>query len=120
MNGKLHGIATFVINFLRSKPSNGEYQSVIRNIRIEKIVLARISLAHTKVTHSYLLLCEGQPHYVGCDAPFTVRHFLLKCGDFAQVKNKCFCVDNMKQLFRDVYIDSIMPVLKEINLFFKI
>ena len=22
-------------------------------------------------------------------APFTVRHFLLECGDFAQVRNNC-------------------------------
>ena len=39
---------------------------------------------HTRVTHSYLLLGEEQPQCVGCDAPFTVRHFLLECADFAQ------------------------------------
>ena len=39
---------------------------------------------------------------------FTVRHFLLECGDFAQVRNNCFHVDNMKQLFQDIHIDSIM------------
>ena len=51
----------------------------------EEVVLARLRLGHTRVTHSYLLLGEEQPHCVGCDAPFTVRHFLLDCGDFAQV-----------------------------------
>ena len=34
---------------------------------------------------------------IGCDAPFTVRNFLLECGDFAQVRNNCFHVENMKQ-----------------------
>ena len=29
-------------------------------------------------------------------APFTIRHFLLECGDFAQERNNCFHVDNMK------------------------
>ena len=57
---------------------------------------------------------------VGCDAPFTVRHFLLDCGDFAQVRNNCFHVDNMKQLFQDIHIDSIMTFLRQINLFNKI
>ena len=57
---------------------------------------------------AYLLQVEEQPKCVGCDAPFTVRHFLLECGDFAQVKNNCFYVDNMKQLFLDIHIDSIM------------
>ena len=45
---------------------------------------------------------------VGCDAPFTVRHFLLECGDFVQVRNKCFCVDYMKQLFQDIHMILIV------------
>ena len=50
----------------------GEYQSVVRNIRKEEVVLARLCLGHTRVTHSYLLQGEEQPQCVGCDAPFTV------------------------------------------------
>ena len=90
------------------KPTIGEYQSVVRNIRKEEVVLARLSLGHTRVTHSYLLQGEEQPQCVGCDAPFTVRQFLLECGDFAQVRNNCFHVDNMKELFQYIHIDSIM------------
>ena len=39
---------------------------------------------------------------------FTVRHFLLECCDFARVRNNCLNVDNMKQLFQDIQIDSFM------------
>ena len=102
------------------KPTIGEYQSVVRNIRREEVVLARLRLGHTRATHSYLLQGEEQPQCVGCDAPFTVRHFLLECGDFAQVRNNCFHVDNMKELFQDIHIDSIMTFLRQINLFNKI
>ena len=63
---------------------------------------------------------QRQPQCVGSDASFTVCHFLLECGDFAQVRNNSFHVDNMKQLFQDIHIDSIMTFLKEINLFNKI
>ena len=101
------------------KPTIGEYQSVVRNIRRE-VVLARLRLGHTRVTQSYLLQDEEQPQCVGCDAPFTVRHFLLECGDFAPVRNNCFRVDNMKELFQDIHIDSIMTFLRQINLFNKI
>ena len=87
-------------------PTIGEYQSVVRNIRREEVVLAR--LRHTRVTHSYLLQGEEQPQCVGCDAPFTVRRFLLECGDFAPVRNNCFHVDN-------IHIDSIMTFLRQIN-----
>ena len=34
---------------------------------------------------------EEQPQCVGCDAPFTVRHFLLECGD-------CFVVCNFMSI----------------------
>ena len=57
------------------KPTSGEYQSVVRNIRKEEVVLARLRLGHTRVTHSYLLQGEEQPQCVGCDAPFIFRHF---------------------------------------------
>ena len=67
------------------KPTIGEHQSVVRNITKEEVVLARLCLGHTRVTHLYLLLGEEQPQCVCSDAPFTVRHH-LECGDFAQVR----------------------------------
>ena len=36
------------------------------------------------------------------------------------MRNKCFHVDNMKQLFQDVHIESSKTFLKEINLFNKL
>ena len=77
-------------------------------MRNEEVILARLPIGHTRVTHSYLLQGEEQPQCVGCDAPFTVRHFLLECGDSAQVRNNCIHVDNKKQLFQYIHIDSIM------------
>ena len=90
------------------KPTISEYQSVVPNIRREEVVLARLYLVHTRFTHSYLLQGEAQPQCIGCNTQFTVRHFLLECGNFTQVRNSCFHVDNMKQLFQDIHIDSIM------------
>ena len=46
------------------KPTIGEYQSVVRSIRRE-VVLARLRLGHTRVTHSYLLQGEEHPQCVG-------------------------------------------------------
>ena len=83
---------------LEIKPTIGEHQSIVRNIRKE-VVLARLHLGHTSVPHSHLPVGEEQPQCLGCNAPFTVRHFLLECGDFAQVRNNCFSVENMKQSF---------------------
>ena len=87
---------SFGNKLLDIKPTIGEYQSVVRNIRKEEVVLDRLCLGHTRVTLSYLLQGEEQPQCIGCDAPLSVRYFLLECGDFAQVRNNCFHVDNIK------------------------
>ena len=84
------------------KSTIGEYQSVVRNIRREEVVLARLRLGHTRVAQSYLLQGEEQPQ--------CVRHFLLEC----------FHVDNIKELFQDMHIDSVMIFLRQMNLFNKI
>ena len=102
------------------KPNIGSSQSVVRNIRLEEVVLARIRIGHTRITHSYLLNREEPPQCVGCDKPFTVRHILLECVDFSNVRNKYYHVDTIKQLFNDVPIDNIFLFLKEINLFNKL
>ena len=44
---------------LEIKPTIGEHQSVVRSIRKEESVLARLRLGHTRVIHSYLLLGEA-------------------------------------------------------------
>ena len=49
------------------KPTIGEYQSVVRNIRREEVVvLARLRFGHTRVTHSYLLHRERSGSVVEC------------------------------------------------------
>ena len=96
------------------KPVIGQSQPVVKNVRQEEVVLARLRIGHTRITHSYLLKREEPPHCFGCDAPFTVRHILLECNDFSQIRNKYFQIDTIKQLFNDVPIDNVFLFLKEI------
>ena len=102
------------------KPVIGQSQPVVRNVRQEEVVLARLRIGHTRITHSYLLKREEPPYCFGCDTLFTVSHFLLECGDFSHIRNKYFHVDTIKQLFNDVPIDNVFLFLKEINLFNKL
>ena len=101
------------------KPVIGQSQPVVRNVR-QEVVLARLRIGHTRITHAYLLKREEPPYYFGCDTLFTVRHFLLECDDFSHIRNKYFHVDTIKQLFNDVPIDNVFLFLKEINLFNKL
>ena len=57
------------------KPVIGQSQPVVGNVRQEEVVLARLRIGQTRITHSYLLKREEPPYCFECDALFTVRHF---------------------------------------------
>ena len=88
--------------------------------RREEIVLARLRIGHTRITHSHLLKREDEPKCIGCDTPFTVKHFLLECTDFAAERISCFQANNLKELFKDVPVGKILSFLRQVNLFYKI
>ena len=112
---------TAVFNKLHAiKPIIGNNPSFIRSLRREEIVIARLRIGHTRITHSYLLNREEQPFCIVCNQLFTVKHILIDCVDFSQNRNKYFRANNLTQLFQDVPVDSILSFLKDINLFNKI
>ena len=102
------------------KPVIKESKTVISNIRREEVVLTRLRIGHTRITHSWLLNRDKQPICTGCDVPFTVKHFLLECFDCQQTRRSYFQVNNLHDLFKDVPIENIIAFLKEIKLFNKI
>ena len=66
------------------EPIINHHRLVPKLSRREEIVLARLRISHTRVTHSCLLKREERPYCIGCDTPFTVRHFLLDCADLVE------------------------------------
>ena len=43
--------------------------------RREEIVLARLRIGHTRITHSHLLKREDEPKCIGCDTPLQLNTF---------------------------------------------
>ena len=84
---------------------NGSYCEKLS--RREEFILARLRIGHTRLTHSWLLKLDEQPYCIGCDTPFTVKHFLLDCADFDQERRSLFQVNNLKDLFKDISVDNI-------------
>ena len=72
------------------------------------------------MTHSYLLKREDKPQCIGCDTQLTVKHFLLDCIDFIDVRRSCFQSNNLKDLSKDVSVERILSFLKRTNLLNKI
>ena len=102
------------------EPVVNHHRIVPKLSRREEIILTRLRIGHTRLTLSYLLKREDQPYCIGCDTPFTVRHFLLDCADFDRERRSLFQVNNLKDLFKDVSVENILSFLKNVNLFNKI
>ena len=110
INNKLHAI----------KPILGEWTPSYRTIRREEVVIARIRIGHTYITHSYILKGEDPPECVSCNVPFTVKHFMTTCTDLQPTRDKYYNVHDMQELFDTIQITSILDFLKEVNLYFKL
>ena len=102
------------------KPSLGEWLPGLRTNRHEEIILACLSIGHSYMTYSYLLKGEEEPQCIPCNAPFTVKHILVDCVDFAPMRQRFFNVDSLTTLFDTVKFESIFAFLKEIHLYKKI
>ena len=55
-----------------------------------------------------------------CNQYITVNHILTDCIDFSEDRNRYFQVTDLKQLFQDVSVDSILSFFKYIDLFKKL
>ena len=102
------------------KPVLGEWKHSCRADRKEEVVLARLRIGHTHITHSFILKGEDPPECVSCNEPFTVKHVLIDCIDFQLTRDRYYRVQDMKELFDTVNVSSILDFLKEIKLYYKI
>ena len=102
------------------KPGLGEWLRGLRTNRREEIILARLRIVHSYITHSYLLKGEEEPQFIPCNAPLTIKHVLVDCVDLALTRQRVFDVDSLTILFDTVKFESIFEFLKEIHLYKKI
>ena len=72
VNNKLHA----------TKPLIGEQPSAYRSVRRHKVVLSRLRLGHSYLTHSYLLKGEPPPECVTCNCRLTISQILVDCIEY--------------------------------------
>ena len=106
-----------VFNKLHAIEPNISKKSYIPRLsRKEDVVLTRLRIGHTRLTHSYLLQREEQPVCIGCNEPLTVKHILVDCVDFLQTtrngfkfsKSKTQCVHFCQQ--RKIHNDPALYI----------
>ena len=110
IENKLHAI----------QPLLGVWPGGSRASRREEIVLTRLRLGHTYLTHKHLLSGDPAPLCIPCDELLTVKHILVDCIDFQITRSRFYTVDGLEELFRDVRTDLILNFVHAIGLFYRI
>jgi len=108
-NNKLHSIEPKV-NI--SKP----YQLPRR----DELIIHRLRIGHTHLTHGFLLKREDPPECIGCQTTSTVEHILLNCIEFQLIRVKYYTCTNLSELFNNVPARAIVDFIKEIGLYRKL
>jgi len=85
--------------------------------RHESVIINRLRIGHTRLTHSYLLLSDDQPTCSTCGHPLTVRHILLHCVDLQNVRRRHFSVTCLRDLFQTVDNCTVIDFIKEIRFY---
>ena len=97
----------------------GEWPAGYRRNRKE-VIISRLRIGHTHITHSHLLKWEDSPVCSIYKVLLPVKHILINCDRFRQIRPKHYQTNNLKNLFKNSKPEEILSFLKEINLFIKI
>ena len=108
-NNKLHAIQPTI------KPV-----VLVRLPRRDEVLIHRLRVGHTYLTHSYLLHRERPPECDACRLPLTVEHILISCSKYNSVRQTHFTVSSLEELFHKVNVRVLIQYIKEIGLYSKI
>ena len=84
--------------------------------RKEDIILTRLRIGHSRLTHKHYLAHEDPPECILCNSPLTIKHVLIECVDTADIRKQFFNCPDLKTLFNSVAGDTILAFLAEVNL----
>ena len=96
-----------------------KYYSGCRN-RKDEVIINRLRIGHTRLTHSYLM--EGRKDPPICDLctgnhKLTVVHFMIKCDFLKTIRQRHYQVADLKHLFDTVSAKRILDFVKDIGLY---
>jgi len=99
------------------QPTVGIYLRHTSFCRRDVVIINRLRIGHTRLTHSYLLAGGDQPECVTCQCPLTVKHILIECTDFRDIRNKYFVASTMKDVFEQVSMRNVINFINETHFY---
>ena len=96
-----------LFNKLQSvKPTLGKWYPSYRSIRREEVIITRLRIGHSHLTHSWLSAKEDALECIHCNEYLTIKYILLDFIDFQPIQ-KHYNADSMYNRFDKVSIDCL-------------
>jgi ribonuclease HI len=95
------------------------WDSSIRSSRREEVILTRLRIGHTLFTHAYLFsLDKIPPRCETCNEVLTVRHTLVECPKYGDLRRRLSLKNNISDVLGDdmTQIDKLFKFLKHIDI----
>ena len=108
--------------YRKIRPSVGMWISSSNPSRRYEIILTRLRIGHTRITHGFLFEGGRPPECDHCQVQLTVEHILVDCRKYVNQRIRHHTHDKELHILLDddMDVDNIMEFLKEIDLFYKI
>ena len=91
----------------------GEWRPASRKSRRKQVVISRLRIGHTRLTHSFILKQKPRSQCLTYQTTCTVKHILIECRIFTVIRKRFFKVNNLTDLFENVKIDDILCFSRE-------
>ena len=94
----------------------GEQPSAYSSVRRNEVVLFRLKLGHSYLTHSCLLIGEPPTEYVTCQGRLTINHILVQCIEYGILDVRCLTTMLRLKIYLIKYLKTKSSHLsKELN-----
>uniref|UniRef100_A0A1B0CYZ6 Uncharacterized protein n=1 Tax=Phlebotomus papatasi TaxID=29031 RepID=A0A1B0CYZ6_PHLPP len=93
-----------------------------RSSRREEVWLCRLRIGHSYLTHSYILEREESPICEHCNNDLSIKHLLLECPNYAELRRKHGIEGNIKEMLKneESKIKKVILFIKESKIYEKL
>ena len=89
--------------------------------RKDEVIIHRIRIGHSRLTHSYLMEEAPLPLCLCCQTvPISIKHLMIECPQLAGIRSKYYRANDMRDLFERFSLKHILGFLKESRLYYLI
>lgn len=98
------------------------WKSSLRDKRREEVILTRLRIGHTRLTHGYLMTRDPPTDCQTCGSALTVKHVLTECRTYDLLRQRFSIATDLPTVLQDDIqtIEKLFDFLKHTGLYNKI